>query len=661
MINEARYFDTGNGLELMMKKVIGFLFIISFILTACGPATGGEVVVTPTQPEPLVVEPEPTPIPTVEPPSIFTLCTAGLPGSLFPFEGDLSLAKSVIFGLTFPGADLQAMVENGPSVLTDLPTQQNGGIQLEPVSVTRGQPIVDARGDFRIANPGVRVRPAGCRHSECEITWDGDAPLELDQMVVRFWLREDLTWSDGIPLTAGDSTFSYELVVGQNLPGLSWGIRRTESYRALDSHTIEWQGRPGFTTAVVNQFFWTPLPAHRSDQVREWTDADETQLSDILAFSFGPYRLSEQGSDFLRFEPNPDYPPQAGGSPVLDQVIVRQVGSAESAWSDLQSGACDLLDSSFRLAGEGQIIDAIRANESFDLHVDPGKSWVQLVFSIEPVFTEGEGDAASFTRPGFFRDPQTRRGIAHCLDRDAMLARTMQGLGRVWPSFMSPNLTRLPQSDWIDHDPALGQSLFESAGWRQPGGDNSFLREAQGVAGVPDGTPFELELLASPSPFHQDLAEIIAGSLGECGIALDVTTLSAEQIYAPGPDGPLFGRQFDLALIAWQPNLGPDCAYYQSWQIPSQDNNWVGTNIAGLSELGYDQACSAALLALPEEYSDSLERTEALFLELLPAVPLVSPPDILVIPSGLHEGSEAPGLAVVFELINRDPGDNNSP
>jgi peptide/nickel transport system substrate-binding protein len=113
-------------------------------------------------------------------------------------------------------------------------------------------------------------------------------------------------------------------------------------------------------------------------------------------------------------------------------------------------------------------------------------------------------------------------------------------------------------------------------------------------------------------------------------VGVEVRTLSPAELYAPGPEGPLFGRQFDLALIAWQPMHGPDCGLYTSWAIPTAENDWIGTNIAGFADSAYDAACTAAALALPAEAQAALAAAEAAFVEQLPAVPLTAPPVIEV-------------------------------
>jgi peptide/nickel transport system substrate-binding protein len=77
--------------------------------------------------------------------------------------------------------------------------------------------------------------------------------------------------------------------------------------------------------------------------------------------------------------------------------------------------------------------------------------------------------------------------------------------------------------------------------------------QAWEVPGVPTGTGFNITLLTDTSDTQQFVAGVIEESLGQCGIGVTTVALPIEQLYAPGPDGLVFGRQFDLTLIAWQP------------------------------------------------------------------------------------------------------------
>ena len=157
------------------------------------------------------------------------------------------------------------------------------------------------------------------------------------------------------------------------------------------------------------------------------------------------------------------------------------------------------------------------------------------------------------------------------------------------------------------------------------------------------------------------MAGIIQANLATCGIEVDIQTLPPEALYAPGPEGPLFGRRFDLALIAWRPDPVLDCRFYLDQAIPNPDNQWVGTNITGLAQPGYDQACATASLALGEERAPAIQAAELAFLTNLPALPLFSQPKVMIfspalcVEDGLTEGKG------FFNGLERLTGDKNCP
>jgi peptide/nickel transport system substrate-binding protein len=95
--------------------------------------------------------------------------------------------------------------------------------------------------------------------------------------------------------------------------------------------------------------------------------------------------------------------------------------------------------------------------------------------------------------------------------------------------------------------------------------------------------------------------------------------LTPEELFAPGPEGLLFGRQFDLALFAWATSGGNACGLYQGWQVPTKGNAWIGTNLGGYQNTGYDQACSDALLSLDANSADDLVE---LFYDQSPVIPI---------------------------------------
>ncbi len=620
-----------------MKKIIGFLFLVSILLSACSAAIE-ESTREDSTPTPVVLlpEPEPSATATAVPRVTFTVCTVELPGSLFVYDGRHNTAKTLTLAMLQESPFAYENDELVPVILDSVPALSNGDVRLESLTLQRGQTVVDAKGELVTVQAGILVRPSGCRQSDCAITWDGEAPLEMDRMVIDFTLRDNLTWSDGAPLTAQDSVFSYQLASSPEAPGLQWAEGRTQAYTATGEHTLRWVGRPGFTSADFGLFFWPPLPSHLFSGLESWTDlAQDARLANA-PLSYGPYALVSREGGMFRFEPNPYYDGSgvAGDDrPILDELNIKAIeGGAGAAWQAIQSGDCDLLDPSFGIEGDPSLLQSVVDDEGFELLVIPGGTWTQLVFGIQPASFDTFFNPVLNERTDFFSNALTRQGFAQCLDREGMLAVTIHNLGSLWPSFISPIQSQLSAQDQIVFDPQVGRGLLEEAGWIDHGNDPETPLQALNIATVQNGRPLSLELLVDQSGFHQDLAEIVRSSLGSCGIEVNLRELPANQLYAPGPDGPLFGRAFDLALLTWQPMWEPDCSLYQSWRIPTADNAWIGTNIAGLADEGYDRACLDAAFALPDERAEGLIQAEKAFLSTLPSVPLFARPDVVVVP-----------------------------
>jgi len=608
----------------MIKALLTILFAL-LALSACSTPVDElpvEPVLSTAQPDPTSV---PSPTPTEVPPVLLTICTASLPETIFPYAGPSSAAKNRLMDLLYPPALTDADGHLTPLIVEKVPTEQDGDLRLEPVPIRRGQMVVDARGELVTALEGVWVRPSGCRAADCAITWNGLDPLEMDQMVIDFTLRDNLTWSDGTPVTAADAVFSYRLASDPESPAYGWAEAHTQGFGALDARTLSWRGYPGFASPSLERFFWRPLPEAAFDPANGDHSVAADSIWEDAPQAYGPFSLLEWGADELRLARNPAYGLADDPLPGVDQVLLRVLENGRQAgWAALQDSTCDVLDASLQMVDAPERA-AVEPNRDYRVEVEAGGSWTQLVFGIRPAEYDNLANPVFAERPDYFADPRTRQGIAACLDRATMLGGMPSS---PWPSFLPPAASTLIES--LPYDPAAGMALLDAVGWRDHDGDPATPRIAQNVLTVFNDVPLTLELLVGPSPFHQDLAEGIAQSLTVCGVGVEVRTLSPAELYAPGPEGPLFGRQFDLALIAWQPMPGPDCGLYTSWAIPTAENDWIGTNIAGFADSAYDAACTAAVLALPAEAQTTLAAAEAAFVELLPAVPLTAPPVIEV-------------------------------
>lgn len=209
-----------------------------------------------------------------------------------------------------------------------------------------------------------------------------------------------------------------------------------------------------------------------------------------------------------------------------------------------------------------------------------------------------------------------------------------------------PLLEDLPLSD-PGFDTAGAIELLKQVGWQDHDLNPATPIMAINVPNVPSGTFFEVELLTSEAPLRGQIAQQIADGLATCGIQASVIQMPANDLYKPGPEGPLFGRDFDLALLSWQTDARFDCQNFLSTEIPSDANFWLGEKTGGANFYGYrsetyDAACRRSLQSYGNPQSTQKAAGEAFSIlhEELPMIPVYHHPEMLLVAEGVTLGTE---------------------
>jgi peptide/nickel transport system substrate-binding protein len=589
----------------------------TLLLTGCAPQFVTVTVTTPPETVVVTATPSPSPISTLLPsePKVLTICLAGEPDTLYLYGGSRLAATRHVMEALYDGPIDYLNYAYQPVILQKVPSIADGDAVTHTVRVREGDRVVDAEGGALELVEGMRVRPAGCHADECAIEFEGE-PLWMERMEVTFVLREDVTWADGEPLTADDSAFAFHVASDPATPSSHYLIARTASYRFLDRWRVKWVGLPGFISPTYFLNFFAPLPRHQLEDrsPAELLQADETRRRPL---GWGPFVVEEWvAGDHITLSPNPHYFRAAEGLPYLDQVVFKFASGESDMVARILSGECDVStqDAGFRpfmpllvQAEQHGLLEVISATSN---------GWEHIDFGIAPV--------SDYRQADFFGDVRVRQAIVQCIDRQAIVDEVTYGHSVVPDSYLPP-VHPLYAGDRLvhwDYDPAAGRVLLEEVGWLDENGDG--VREAHSVRGVRAGTPFEITLLIpSDSTVTQQTARIAKANLADCGIRVHVEVLFQWEFFADGPDGPLFGRQFDLAETTWWFDVIPSCGHYMSSEIPDK-GRWYGDNPAGYSNPDYDAVCQAALQALPgtQQYEEYHKQAQVIFSEELPAIPL---------------------------------------
>lgn len=609
----------------MKYFLVTCLLIACLLFAACSvtPVVTPAPTATPSRtatPEPTAT-PLPSPTPTPKP-RVLTICLGAEPDSLYLY-GDDSHAAQVARTAIYDGPIDTVGYTYRPVIFDKLPSLADGDAAITAVSVETGAQIVDANGDVVKLATGTRVHPSGCRADDCVVTFDGQ-PLTMDQIQATFTLKPGLRWSDGEPLTAQDSVYSFDLARHANTPNWKWLELRTSSYTALDDRTVVWTGLPGFLDPAYTTAFWTPLPIHAWS---EYTPAEMLTQDAVIRtpLSYGPYIIDAwTPGHSIRLSPNPYYFRAAEGVPFFETLIFRFISNQNvgNALDVLAQGQCDVLSLDLYLERDLPRLREMETSGRGKLYAVSGSIWEHLTFNADP--------PPDYEQPAFFRDVRTRRAVAHCINRQAIIEQVTGGLGKISDAYL-PHEHPLYAADAVilhPYDPAQGRTLLEEVGWRDLDGDG--VREAHGIPGFFDGAAFHIRYSTTTADMHAQIGALVAADLAACGIQAEVKQLEPATFFKDGAGMPLYGRHFDLAEFSWLTDVQPPCGLYLTREISSEVNQWSRQNFGGYTNPIYDALCEQALTALPGEpaYVTAHSEAQRLFSTDLPALPLFFRPRV---------------------------------
>jgi peptide/nickel transport system substrate-binding protein len=549
------------------------------------------------------------------------VCTAYEPDSLYWYGASGASAEAVLAALYDGPVDLVGFAYESP-VLTKVPSIADGDVKVQAVPVVMGEAYLDPLTmTARNLAYGDSYLPSGCTSLDCVRLFQG-GEISMDRMVVDFHLKPALFWSDGKPLTASDSAFSFEVDAHPDTPTTKYLVDRTASYEALDDLTLRWTGIPGFIDSGAAGNFWAPLPEHALGEIAigDLPSAEESARSPL---SYGPYMIESwtDGREII-LDRNPFYARAAEGLPAFEQVVYRFIGPGlRGGLQQLLTGECDVLDESVTLVpaeGEdyrGSLSQLIDLEEQGQVRIasTPGALVEQMTFNVSP------GQASN---P--LSQESLRKAVAMCLDAQAVADAAWRGLAGMTGSYLPPghpllNEDAAPPST----DREAARSLLEEAGWLTAGSDSSATRAAS-------GTPLQFTLTVADTGVEAAAAMEIERQLSECGIDVVVEEVSAETLAAAYPDGLVFGGDFQAVLWAWPAWREAPCELFATSEIPS-DSSLQGANASRFSNAAYDQACARVLLGggVGTESVEAALETQRILAEQLPFLPLYVLPRLM--------------------------------
>lgn len=335
-----------------------------------------------------------------------------------------------------------------------------------------------------------------------------------DGLTWTFVIRDDATFTDGMPLTAEDVAFTINGIV--NGEAAEADLSCVREARAIDGVTCELSlVRPNnallYTLAVVGI-----VPAHAYGP-----DYGEHPIGS------GRYMLEQwdRGQQVI-LRANPAY---YGEAPLIERVVVLFM-EEDASLVAASSGLADVAYTSAALAGAvpaGYALLNCASVDSRGISLPCHPAGTDVVVDGDMVY-EGGNDVTC--------DLSVRRALNYGIDRIAMIERVLGGFGR--PAYsVSDGMPWSSEAMEAATDVAAAERLLDEAGW-QRGGDGARAR---------DGLPCAFDLYyAAGDSTRQALAYDFADQCAALGIAVTPKGASWDDIYL---------RQYaDPVLWGWGSN-----------------------------------------------------------------------------------------------------------
>ncbi len=361
--------------------------------------------------------------------------------------------------------------------------------------------------------------------------------VTADGLTWTFFLRKDVVWSDGQPLSADDVVFTFnDLIYNPDIPSSASDIFTIDGkifdVKKIDAHTVEFT-LPVKFAPFLRGLAQPILPKHRLEQaVKEkrfnFTWGLDTPPEEIIGT--GPFQLKEyRPGERLVFVPNPRYwkkSEQGEQLPYLQKVIFLIVQSTDTALLKFMDGELDYY------AVRGLDYPLLKPNEQkgnftlYNVGPDFGSNFI--------VFNQNPGTNAKTGQPyipghklAWFTDSDFRRAVVHAIDKQKIIDILMNQLGTPQHAAMSPSAGFYYNPDVLkyDYDLKKAKDLLTKAGFIDRNGD--------GIIEDKKGNPVQFNLYTnSGSVVRVQMAAIIRHDLESLGMKVNFHGLEFNTLVA---------------------------------------------------------------------------------------------------------------------------------
>ena len=472
--------------------------------------------------------------------------------------------------------------------------------------------------------------------ADLKIILDSDeTPIKVsvnpEEKTVTYKINPNFKWSNGEPVTTKDIVKTYEIMANQEYITSSKSLRYNKNRKAIVGIEEYNEGKADKisgleviddSTMKIHLKDMTPSVYWGGNFVPEFVNAkqfegipmDKITESDALRknpLSYGPYVIKEivQGEKVI-FEANPYY---YKGEPKIKRLEMEILPPSQQV-AAIKSGKYDIV-----LKVSPEIFPELEKLDNINILTKKAGSMNYIAFKLGK-WDDEKNEVVTDTNSKMY-DLNLRKAIAYAIDMDAVSKQFYHGLSTPAKSQISPLFPSLhnPEINGFKQDVEKAKQLLDEAGFKDVDGDG--IREGK------DGKPVKYTLaMMSGGEIAEPLAQYYIQQWKAIGLdveLLDGRLLDSKNFYnRVNGDDPAI--DFCIAGIGF----GTDPQQLAIFGKNAKFN--ISRYISDNLEAALDATVSKD--AMNEEYRvKAYKDYEKVFMEEIPAVPILNKLDILVV------------------------------
>uniref|UniRef100_A0A7C4TDZ2 TonB family protein n=1 Tax=candidate division WOR-3 bacterium TaxID=2052148 RepID=A0A7C4TDZ2_UNCW3 len=342
-----------------------------------------------------------------------------------------------------------------------------------------------------------------------------------DLTAITYYLRKDVKWWDGEPVTAEDVLFTFEKMRDPktNYPLINT-LRFIKKVELINKYAIKFTFTQVYADLLTDSDIM-PVPKH----IYEKSGSD---FGTKKIVGNGPYKVKEwvPGVGLILIA-NEDY---YRGRPPLDEIYVKYYSDLTAMVNDFEQGNLDLV---LNLTPEEA--NKLSGNKNISISTYPGNTYTYIGWNLNNEY---------------LRDKEFRRALSMTIDKSKILNTVFSGMGKI-------SLGPIPPSSWaynesitpIEYNPQKAKEILRKKGFEDRNRNN-----------ILDKNGKDLVLLIITNIESQERVQIlknITENLSQIGIKVNGQTLDANSFITA-----LVNKKYDGFIMGWSVGDKIDPALY---------------------------------------------------------------------------------------------------